>query len=125
MAVTVVEARGLSSSSKLDFTGKLDPYAVVQLERQKEITEKIKHTSNPRWNANYNFYVSEPYATLDVTIFDKGKFLSDTFLGKVEIPVSSMEDKRESVAWYPLQGLYQGKNVTGEVFIKIFYSRDA
>eukprot|EP01091_Cochliopodium_minus_P015428 TRINITY_DN548_c0_g1_i1.p1 TRINITY_DN548_c0_g1~~TRINITY_DN548_c0_g1_i1.p1 ORF type:complete len:521 (-),score=205.08 TRINITY_DN548_c0_g1_i1:49-1611(-) len=125
LAVTVVEARGLSSSNKLDLTGKLDPYAIVQLERQKEVSEKVKNSHNPRWNASYNFYVSEPYATLDVTIFDKGKLLSDTFLGKVEIPVSSMEDKRESVSWYPLQGLYQGKNVTGEVFIKIFYSRDA
>ena len=96
-------------------------YVVVQVERQNERTRKQKRTLCPKYNERFNFYVSEPYATVDVCIFDDTMLLSDYFLGKVEIPVKNLVLDSSVEGWYALQPLHHsGKAVGGEIFLKLY-----
>jgi len=122
--VTVVEARGLPKSDHMSH--KSDPYCVLFLERQKEKTRTVKKTLNPKWQADFEFYVSEPGASLEVSVFDWNRLFADELLGKVTIPVSSLRDGATEDKWYPLTGkeIKQAKGkdkVAGEIRLTITY----
>jgi len=102
ISVTIVEARGLPKSDHIG--GKSDPYCVLFLERQKEKTRTVKKTLNPKWQAEFEFYVSDPQAVLEVSVFDWNRIFSDELIGKTNIPVSELKDGKTDDRWHPLLG---------------------
>jgi len=118
--VVVSEARSLP---KADHLGKKsDPYCVLFLERQKEKTRTVKKTLNPKWQAEFEFYVSEPGANLEVSVFDWNRIFSDELIGKVNIPISSLKDGATEDKWYPLVGKEGKKDRNaGEIKLQLTY----
>jgi len=112
IGVTVVEARGLPKSDHMG--SKSDPYCVLFLERQKEKTRTVKKTLNPKWQAEFEFYVSDANAALEVSVFDWNRIFSDELLGKVTIPVKEMKDGVTEDKWFPLTGKEGKKKDTKE-----------
>jgi len=100
--VTVVEARGLPKSDHMSH--KSDPYCVLFLERQKEKTRTVKKTLNPKWQADFEFYVSEPNACLEVSVFDWNRIFADELLGKASVQVSTLKDGATEDKWFPMTG---------------------
>jgi hypothetical protein len=122
ITVELVKCRDLKSQDVL--TQKADPYAVIQVERQKERTRKVKHTLDPVFNERFKFYVSETYATVDICVFDSNMLLSDFFMGKVEYHVSKLDYGVPVEGWFPLQPLHtSGKAVGGEAYIKLLLEK--
>jgi len=121
LKVTVVEGRGIAKKDSA--AGKADPYCILFLERQKEKTRTIKKSANPKWDADFEFYVSDPEAALEVTIFDWNRIFSDSFLGKIAIPVSGLNDGEETTAWYKLEGKKAKDKVCGELCLRILYNK--
>jgi len=121
LQVGVVEARGLKKADHL-LGGKSDPYCVLFVERQKEKTRTVKKCLNPKWDAKFEFYVSDKDASLEVDVFDWNRILADDFLGKVTIPVSSLSDGKDTEAWYTLEGKKKGDKVSGEVKLNLRYN---
>lgn len=121
LKVTIKEGRGVH---KKDNSGKADPYCVLFLERQKEKTRTIKKNQNPKWDADFEFYVSDPEAALEVTMFDWNRIFSDSFLGKVSIPIATLNDGEETTAWYKLEGKKAKDKVTGELCLTILYRKE-
>jgi len=119
--VVVTEARSLPKSDHL--SKKCDPYVVLFLERQKEKTRTVKKTLNPKWQAEFEFYVSEPGANLEVSVFDWNRIFADELIGKVNIPVSSLTDGATEDKWYPLVGKETKKDKTGagEIRLQLTY----
>ena len=119
LRVVVLGARGLPGTDF--FTGKADPYVTLTLERQKEKTKTLKRTNDPRWDAAYTFYVSEPNAELVATVWDWERLSKDTFLGHVVLPVKNMTMNVEKDEWYPLQPkkAQGGVKVRGELHLRI------
>lgn len=60
---------------------------------------------------------------MDVCIFDCNKLFKDEFMGKVEIPVKSLQFDVPVEGWYPLQPLTAGKIVHGELFLKVLLTK--
>jgi len=121
LSVTVIEARGLPKSDHLG--GKSDPYCVLFLERQKEKTRTVKKTLNPKWQAEFEFFVSDPKASLEVSVFDWNRILSDELIGKAEIPVNSLEDGKKKEAWYQLEHKESKKKESpGEIRLSLLYN---
>jgi len=123
--VTVVEARGLPKSDHLNH--KSDPYCVLFLERQKEKTRTVKKTLNPKWQAEFEFYVSEPNASLEVSVFDWNRIFADELLGKTTVAVSSLRDGATEDKWFPLAGKEAKKEkgkevVAGEIRLVLTYN---
>jgi len=125
LQVVVTEARSLPKSDHL--SKKCDPYCVLFLERQKEKTRTVKKTLNPKWQAEFEFYVSEPGASLEVSVFDWNRIFSDELIGKVNIAISSLTDGATEDKWYPLVGK-EGKKDTktgaGENRLSLTYRCD-
>jgi len=121
LKVTIVEARGLRVSDT--FGVRPDPYCTATLERQREKTKTAKKTQSPKWDAEYTFYVSDPNAELDITVWDFERFTKDNVLGHVIIQPHAL-DAAELTKWYPLQSKKADKKVTGEILIKTVISKE-
>jgi len=122
LKVTIVEARGLRVSETLGV--RPDPYCTATLERQREKTKAAKKTQSPKWDAEYTFYVSDPNAELDITVWDYERFTKDNVLGCVIIQPHTLTDKEEVTKWYPLQPKKADKKVTGEILIKTVLAKE-
>jgi len=112
----VLEARG--------FAKKYDAYCQLFLERQKERTKTVRKTKGPTWNADFEFYVSEPDAQLEVTMFHRHIIVSDAHIGHIAIPVSSLTDGEESTDWFPLVAKKKTDKDPGELHLRILYSKE-
>jgi hypothetical protein len=124
VSVDVVEVRGLKSHQLL--SKHCDPYVVIQVERQKERTRTLHDTNHAIFNERFTFYVSESYATIDLSVWDKTRvpLMKDDHLGKVEIPVKTLQFDVPIESWYPLQPLLAGGvTVHGELFLKILLTK--
>eukprot|EP01087_Luapelamoeba_hula_P014168 TRINITY_DN410_c0_g1_i1.p1 TRINITY_DN410_c0_g1~~TRINITY_DN410_c0_g1_i1.p1 ORF type:complete len:534 (+),score=148.52 TRINITY_DN410_c0_g1_i1:95-1696(+) len=112
--VTVVEARGLKT--------KCDCYCTLFCERQKERTKTVRKTKEPKWGAEFEFYVSERDAAMELTIFHRKLIFSDDFLGYVSMAVADLRDGVETVDWYSLKSRKKKDNSNrGEVRLKVLY----
>jgi len=112
--VTVVQARSLKT--------KADAYCTLFLERQKERTKTVKKAKEPKWNSEFEFYVSEKDAALEISVFHRVWLFSDDFLGHVAIPISSLRDGEETTEWYGLKSRKKKDNgPLGEVRLKLMY----
>jgi hypothetical protein len=112
--VTVVQARGLRQ--------KADGYCTLFCERQKERTKTVKKTKEPKWNGEFEFYVSEKDATLEISVFHRVWLFSDDFLGYVAIPVAELRDGEETDDWHTLKSRKRKDNgPRGELKLKLLY----
>jgi len=112
--VTVLQARGIKQ--------KADAYCTLFCERQKERTKTVRKTKEPKWNSDFEFYVSERDAALELTVFNRNWIFSDDFLGYVSMPVADLKDGEETTDWYGLKARKKKDNSNrGEVKLKIIY----
>eukprot|EP01087_Luapelamoeba_hula_P000809 TRINITY_DN1059_c0_g1_i1.p1 TRINITY_DN1059_c0_g1~~TRINITY_DN1059_c0_g1_i1.p1 ORF type:complete len:531 (+),score=150.75 TRINITY_DN1059_c0_g1_i1:111-1703(+) len=112
--VHVTEARGLKVKS--------DCYCQLFCERQKERSKTVAKTKEPKWGSEFEFYVSERDATLELHVFSRKVIFADEFIGGLSIPVSSMTDGQETFDWHPLRPRQRRDNSNrGEVKLRILY----
>jgi len=121
LVVGVIEARGLMG---LNLQGRSNPYCLITVERQREKTRKIRNTLNPKWDAGFKMYVSEPDAVLHITLYNWDRFLSDGFLGKLDIPISDLTDGQQIERWYTLLPRKPGGKVSGEINLRLLYQKE-
>jgi len=121
LVIGVIEARGLMG---LDLRGKSNPYCLLTVERQREKTKKIKNTVNPKWDAGFKMYVAEPEAVLHLTLYHWDRFLSDGFLGKLDIPVSELVDGEQIEGWHALLPKKPGGKISGEINLRLLYQKE-
>jgi len=114
LQVTVLQARGLRQ--------KADAYCALFCERQKERTKTVKKTKEPKWNGEFEFYVSEKDATLDISVFHRVWLFSDDFLGCLSITVSDLQDGQETNEWYALKSRKKKDTGSrGELKLRLLY----
>ncbi|XP_031559234.1 multiple C2 and transmembrane domain-containing protein 1-like isoform X2 [Actinia tenebrosa] len=103
LQVKLHRAVGLTSA---DLGGASDPFAVIEVNNKRLVTNTIYKTLNPAWNKIYEMEISDPHDALDITVFDEDKRGAPEFLGRVVIPLLQITagEKR----------LYQLKNKTLE-----------
>lgn len=106
----VLEARSLhlppSSSSSAEAAAPAgDPYAKLQLGRQRAKTKAIRKSPNPVWDEEFAFRVGDLKEELIVSVVDEDRFFSDDFLGQVRVPLSAVLDadnRSLGTHWYRL-----------------------
>ncbi|ELK24217.1 Multiple C2 and transmembrane domain-containing protein 2 [Myotis davidii] len=75
-----------------DFSGKSDPFCLLELGNDRLQTHTIYKTLNPEWNKVFTFRVKDVHDALEVTVFDEDGDKPPDFLGKVSIPLLSIRD---------------------------------
>ncbi|XP_006656035.1 C2 and GRAM domain-containing protein At1g03370 [Oryza brachyantha] len=102
LLVHVIEARNLPA---VDGSGLSDPYAKLQLGRQRAKTKVTKRTLSPAWDEEFAFRVVDLKDELVVVVVDEDRYFSDDFLGQVKVPLSAVldaENRSLGTQWYQL-----------------------
>ncbi|ELW70734.1 Multiple C2 and transmembrane domain-containing protein 2 [Tupaia chinensis] len=75
-----------------DFSGKSDPFCLLELGNDRLQTHTVYKNLNPEWNKVFTFPIKDIHDVLEVTVFDEDGDKPPDFLGKVAIPLLSIRD---------------------------------
>ncbi|XP_021091246.1 multiple C2 and transmembrane domain-containing protein 2 isoform X2 [Mesocricetus auratus] len=89
LQVKVLKAADLLAA---DFSGKSDPFCLLELGNDRLQTHTIYKSLNPEWNKVFTFPIKDIHDVLEVTVFDEDGDKAPDFLGKVAIPLLSIRD---------------------------------
>ncbi|XP_060223314.1 multiple C2 and transmembrane domain-containing protein 2 isoform X1 [Meriones unguiculatus] len=87
LQVKVLKAADLLAA---DFSGKSDPFCLLELGNDRLQTHTIYKNLNPEWNKVFTFPIKDIHDVLEVTVFDEDGDKAPDFLGKVAIPLLSI-----------------------------------
>ncbi|XP_047446790.1 multiple C2 and transmembrane domain-containing protein 1 isoform X4 [Mugil cephalus] len=112
--VKVIRAEGLMAA---DVTGKSDPFCVVELSNDRLQTHTVYKNLNPEWNKVFTFNVKDIHSVLEVTVYDEDRDRSADFLGKVAIPLLSIQNGERKA--YVLKSKELTGPTKGVIFLEI------
>ncbi|XP_050466670.1 intersectin-1 isoform X2 [Cataglyphis hispanica] len=116
LQLVVLEAEDLIIGRK----GKCNTFCKVSMGSQEERTGVVSGSDCPWWDASMQFQVKDLLEdTLCITVFDKGYYSPDEFLGRAEIRVADiMRDSKDSCG--PIQKRIKLHEVdSGDVILKL------
>ncbi|GMY09477.1 elicitor-responsive protein 3-like [Fagus crenata] len=88
LEVLLVSAKDLENT---DFLSKMDPYVLLTCRTQEQRSSVVSgQGSEPEWNENFIFTVSDGASELHVKIMDKDTFTKDDFVGEATIPLEPL-----------------------------------
>ena len=111
LTLHVVAGRGLEAK---DSGGTSDPYAIVEVGKEKRKTKVIKKDLNPEWDEKFELVVTDVNSMLKVTIWDKDLIGSDDLIGETMIPLETIVGQKAPQKWFTL---YNESRITGEVML--------
>ncbi|XP_042328683.1 multiple C2 and transmembrane domain-containing protein 2 isoform X2 [Sceloporus undulatus] len=79
-----------------DFSGKSDPFCLLELGNDRLQSYTVYKNLNPEWNQVFTFPVKDIHEVLEVTVFDEDGDKPPDFLGKVAIPLLSIRNGQQS-----------------------------
>uniref|UniRef100_A0A4W4G225 C2 domain-containing protein n=1 Tax=Electrophorus electricus TaxID=8005 RepID=A0A4W4G225_ELEEL len=112
--VKVIRAEGLMAA---DVTGKSDPFCVVELSNDRLQTHTVYKNLNPEWNKVFMFNVKDIHSVLEVTVYDEDRDRSADFLGKVSIPLLSIQNGERKA--YALKSKEMTVPTKGVIFLEM------
>ncbi|XP_012588218.1 PREDICTED: multiple C2 and transmembrane domain-containing protein 2 isoform X2 [Condylura cristata] len=87
LQVKVLKAADLLAA---DFSGKSDPFCLLELGNDRLQTHTVYKNLNPEWNKVFTFPIKDIHDVLEVTVLDEDGDKPPDFLGKVAIPLLSI-----------------------------------
>ncbi|RDX88438.1 Elicitor-responsive protein 3, partial [Mucuna pruriens] len=88
LEVFLVNAKGLNNT---DFLGKMDPYVILICRTQEQKSNvATAQGSEPEWNENFVFNVSEGVSDLKLKIMDKDSMTAHDLVGEATIPLAAL-----------------------------------
>uniref|UniRef100_A0A5F9DES1 Multiple C2 and transmembrane domain-containing protein 1 n=1 Tax=Oryctolagus cuniculus TaxID=9986 RepID=A0A5F9DES1_RABIT len=113
LQVKVIRAEGLMAA---DVTGKSDPFCVVELNNDRWLTHTVYKNLNPE-NKVFTFNVKDIHSVLEVTVYDEDRDRSADFLGKVAIPLLSIQNGEQKA--YVLKNKQLTGPTKGVIYLEI------
>nr|XP_058917426.1 multiple C2 and transmembrane domain-containing protein 1 isoform X3 [Kogia breviceps] len=114
LQVKVIRAEGLMAA---DVTGKSDPFCVVELNNDRLLTHTVYKNLNPEWNKVFTFNIKDIHSVLEVTVYDEDRDRSADFLGKVAIPLLSIQNGEQKA--YVLKNKQLTGPTKGVIYLEI------
>uniref|UniRef100_A0A669QMF3 Multiple C2 and transmembrane domain-containing protein 1 n=2 Tax=Phasianus colchicus TaxID=9054 RepID=A0A669QMF3_PHACC len=114
LQVKVIRAEALMAA---DVTGKSDPFCVVELNNDRLLTHTVYKNLNPEWNKIFTFNVKDIHSVLEVTVYDEDRDRSADFLGKVAIPLLSIQNGEQKA--YVLKNKQLTGPTKGVIYLEI------
>ncbi|XP_077570706.1 multiple C2 and transmembrane domain-containing protein 1-like [Stigmatopora nigra] len=97
--------------------GKSDPFCIVELSNDRLQTHTVYKNLNPEWNKVFTFNVKDIHSVLEVTVYDEDRDRSADFLGKVAIPLLSIQNGERKA--YVLKSKELTGPTKGVIFLEI------
>ncbi|XP_072462227.1 multiple C2 and transmembrane domain-containing protein 1 isoform X5 [Notamacropus eugenii] len=114
LQVKVIRAEGLMAA---DVTGKSDPFCVVELNNDRLLTHTVYKNLNPEWNKVFTFNIKDIHSVLEVTVYDEDRDRSADFLGKVAIPLLTIQNGEQKA--YVLKNKQLTGPTKGVIYLEI------
>ncbi|XP_056393907.1 multiple C2 and transmembrane domain-containing protein 1 isoform X7 [Hyla sarda] len=114
LQVKVIRAEGLMAA---DVTGKSDPFCVVELNNDRLMTHTVYKNLNPEWKKVFTFNINDIHSLLEVTVYDEDRDQSADFLGKVAIPLLSIQNGEQKA--YVLKNKQLTGPTKGVIYLEI------
>ncbi|KAM4707821.1 multiple C2 and transmembrane domain-containing protein 1 isoform 2-T2 [Discoglossus pictus] len=114
LQVKIIKAEGLMAA---DVTGKSDPFCVVELNNDRLLTHTVYKNLNPEWNKVFTFNIKDIHSVLEVTVYDEDRDRSADFLGKVAIPLLSIQNGEQKA--YVLKNKQLTGPTKGVIYLEI------
>ncbi|XP_031215795.1 multiple C2 and transmembrane domain-containing protein 1 isoform X4 [Mastomys coucha] len=114
LQVKVIKAEGLMAA---DVTGKSDPFCVVELNNDRLLTHTVYKNLNPEWNKVFTFNIKDIHSVLEVTVYDEDRDRSADFLGRVAIPLLSIQNGEQKA--YVLKNKQLTGPTKGVIYLEI------
>ncbi|XP_064356006.1 multiple C2 and transmembrane domain-containing protein 1 isoform X4 [Dromaius novaehollandiae] len=114
LQVKVIRAEALMAA---DVTGKSDPFCVVELNNDRLLTHTVYKNLNPEWNKIFTFNIKDIHSVLEVTVYDEDRDRSADFLGKVAIPLLSIQNGEQKA--YVLKNKQLTGPTKGVIYLEI------
>ncbi|XP_053330782.1 multiple C2 and transmembrane domain-containing protein 1 isoform X1 [Spea bombifrons] len=114
LQVKVIRADGLMAA---DVTGKSDPFCVVELNNDRLMTHTVYKNLNPEWNKVFTFNIKDIHSVLEVTVYDEDRDRSADFLGRVAIPLLSIQNGEQKA--YVLKNKQLTGPTKGVIYLEI------
>ncbi|MBN3315710.1 MCTP1 protein, partial [Atractosteus spatula] len=97
--------------------GKSDPFCVVELSNDRLQTHTVYKNLNPEWNKVFTFNIKDIHSVLEVTVYDEDRDRSADFLGKIAIPLLSIQNGERKA--YVLKNKQLTGPTKGVIFLEI------
>ncbi|XP_051028484.1 multiple C2 and transmembrane domain-containing protein 1 isoform X3 [Acomys russatus] len=114
LQVKVIRAEGLMAA---DVTGKSDPFCVVELNNDRLLTHTVYKNLHPEWNKVFTFNIKDIHSVLEVTVYDEDRDRSADFLGRVAIPLLSIQNGEQKA--YVLKNKQLTGPTKGVIYLEI------
>lgn len=114
LQVKVLKAEDLLAA---DFSGKSDPFCVLEVGNDRLQTHTVYKNLNPEWNKVFTFPIKDLHDTLEVTVFDEDGDKVPDFLGKVVIPLLSVKNGQQIA--YMLKNKDLSTASKGSIYLEI------
>ncbi len=116
LTVRVVEARNLKP---MDNNSSSDPYAVLSIEGQKEETQFVESTLNPKWDETFKFEIKTGKDHLEILVLDRDLYAADDFQGKLTLNIMDFKDQMKIDQWFQLQSTNAQEVWQGEIRVEL------
>ncbi|KAG8440694.1 hypothetical protein GDO86_006441 [Hymenochirus boettgeri] len=114
LQVKVLKAEDLLAA---DFSGKSDPFCVLEVGNDRLQTHTVYKNLNPEWNKVFTFPIKDILDVLEVTVFDEDGDKAPDFLGKAVIPLLSVKNGQQVA--YLLKNKDLGSPSKGVLYLEI------
>uniref|UniRef100_UPI00398F5C16 multiple C2 and transmembrane domain-containing protein 2-like isoform X3 n=1 Tax=Pristiophorus japonicus TaxID=55135 RepID=UPI00398F5C16 len=114
LQVQVINACNLAAA---DFSGKSDPFCVLELGNDRLHTHTVYKNLNPEWNTVFTLNIRDIHDVLEVTVFDEDGDKPPDFLGKVAIPLLSVKNGLQT--GYVLKNRKLGHQEKGILYLQM------
>ncbi|KAB0365266.1 hypothetical protein FD754_009422, partial [Muntiacus muntjak] len=99
------------------YVRKSDPFCVVELNNDRLLTHTVYKNLNPEWNKVFTFNIKDIHSVLEVTVYDEDRDRSADFLGKVAIPLLSIQNGEQKA--YVLKNKQLTAPTKGVIYLEI------
>nr|XP_057931905.1 multiple C2 and transmembrane domain-containing protein 2 isoform X2 [Doryrhamphus excisus] len=120
LQVKVLRANELPAS---DLNGKSNPFCVIELGNSKLQTNTVYKTVNPEWNKALTFPVKDIHDVIELTILDENGDKAPNFLGKVAIPLLTVQNEQQICLFLKKEDLSGAAKGTVTLVLEVIYNK--
>ncbi|PWA14295.1 hypothetical protein CCH79_00012244, partial [Gambusia affinis] len=120
LQISVLKANDLTAT---DINGKSNPFAVVKLGNSKLQTHTVTRNVNPEWYKTFTFPIKDIHDVVEVTVFDENGDKPPNLLGKVAIPLLTVQSSQPMCLLLKKECLERTSKGTITLALEVIYNK--
>ncbi|XP_058501917.1 multiple C2 and transmembrane domain-containing protein 2 isoform X2 [Solea solea] len=120
LQIKVIKATDLPTT---DLNGKSNAFCVIELGNCKLQTHTVYKTVNPEWSKAFTFPIKDIHDVVELTVLDENGDKNPNFLGKVAIPLLSVQNGQQMSMLLKKEDLGSASKGTIVLMLEVIYNK--